>query len=1289
MSFLSRRATPAHSSWYADQSPKYLPVNLAGTVTYVDQGNGIKAANFSGTNNYINAYSSSGDFAFGTGDWTVEFFVQPTSIPANLTAHAYVTTSDPVNFNGIYIGQHYFNKFYVLIGSGSSWTFQFNSVATATIGKWHHIALVVNSGTLSLYVNGVLDTSLPITLNIPNANNKMVIGNRVTGNQSSASTITGVRVIKGTALYTGNFAVPTAVLPNVPGTVLLLNFGATSVPNWYGDTSTSFALVSSVATTLVDEGYGIKAANFNGTSAYLTTPNSTNYDLNGDFTVEAFVKVNARSQDTFIINGRGAVSGSVYCGWALRQDTTNGLSFYRYVGGADIIYGFNYAIPGNSRWYHIAASRTGSTLHTFVNGVLTNTHTTSLSFTRFNTTDALLLGRGTYQSTQTFHLNGAIAGARVINGTGIYTTDFPVPTTIPAALSGTRLLMNFAATAEPFLYLNTSSTESTYLSSATVTGKVTQITRGNVTSAYTNKEGYLTASLDNNIGAGDFDLSFFVKFDQPDAANSEHIIYQTSGGIAILRAADETIKVNKVGTGDRLISSVAIRDTNWHYIQVTRNTGTMTMYIDGVNVGSVANSDDYPVKDMSMLWNAPTYLFGAEITGVRFSRSGSLSTAVPTTVVQADATTTLLMNFGSTDVPNLWYGDNSLSSYAVNLSGSPSLVDEGNGIKAIAFNGASDWVYTTVPGNFPGDFTIEFFAKNNTTADCWYIGNTVPSAANSNGWSIGVLVGNLIRLSSYTFGYNTAAFGGSNTYWNHIAVTRSGSTIRIFVNGILLDSRTSASFTFSNTDPIRLGNISNLYYPAGRLTNVRIVKGTALYTSNFVVPTTVLSEVAGTALLMPFTSTAVPLLWYRDTSSSPKPVELFGTPIQYDFGNRVDSAMFDGNSSRLTAYSTNGFTFGGQDWTVEFFVQLLATPTSADLDCFVSTADPTDARGIYIGVGNTRQIAILISNAGGITWTFSQSPTPTIDLGKWYHLAVVVDTGILTTYFNGSAVASSSITVDIPGINGSMQIGGRTKSSQYSTSRIAGLRVVKGTAVYTSNFNTPTTLPTSVPGTELLMNFDSEVWAGLTNTSDRYFKDETLLLKFNGTNGATTFTDLSPRAYTITNTGAGAIYTARSKYGSGSYLGAVNSYFTVGTDNTPFAFGTGDFTIEFWYYAVSLASQHNIIVFSNLTNSAIVQLGSTFRYQYLNVNRITSTSIAVNTWYHVAVSRVSGTSRMFLNGVLQTTTYADTINYLSTGTQWQFGGNAAYVNGNMDDLCITKGVGKYITSFIPQENYNY
>jgi hypothetical protein len=53
---------------------------------------------------------------------------------------------------------------------------------------------------------------------------------------------------------------------------------------------------------------------------------------------------------------------------------------------------------------------------------------------------------------------------------------------------------------------------------------------------------------------------------------------------------------------------------------------------------------------------------------------------------------------------------------------------------------------------------------------------------------------------------------------------------------------------------------------------------------------------------------------------------------------------------------------------------------------------------------------------------------------------------------------------------------------------------------------------------------------------------------------------------------------------------------------------------------------------------------------------------------------------MFLNGALQGS-YTDATNYLSTGTLWQIGGAGSPLIGNLDDLRVTKGVGRYTTTF--------
>jgi hypothetical protein len=89
-----------------------------------------------------------------------------------------------------------------------------------------------------------------------------------------------------------------------------------------------------------------------------------------------------------------------------------------------------------------------------------------------------------------------------------------------------------------------------------------------------------------------------------------------------------------------------------------------------------------------------------------------------------------------------------------------------------------------------------------------------------------------------------------------------------------------------------------------------------------------------------------------------------------------------------------------------------------------------------------------------------------------------------------------------------------------------------------------------------------------------------------------------------------------------------------------------------------------------------------------NIYRITgTTSIAANTWYHVAVSRYAGNTRLFVNGVQDGSTYSDSTNYLAVANRPVIGvggGLAAFFfNGYIDDLRITKGIARYTSNFTP------
>ena len=93
--------------------------------------------------------------------------------------------------------------------------------------------------------------------------------------------------------------------------------------------------------------------------------------------------------------------------------------------------------------------------------------------------------------------------------------------------------------------------------------------------------------------------------------------------------------------------------------------------------------------------------------------------------------------------------------------------------------------------------------------------------------------------------------------WVHIAVTRSGSSVRLFVNGIQQGSTVSNSDNLTSTQVKYIGRLNGGYYFNGRISNFRFVKGSAVYTSNFTVPTSALTAITNTQLLTLQNSTII------------------------------------------------------------------------------------------------------------------------------------------------------------------------------------------------------------------------------------------------------------------------------------------------------------------------------------------------------------------------------------------------------------------------------------------------
>ena len=208
---------------------------------------------------------------------------------------------------------------------------------------------------------------------------------------------------------------------------------------------------------------------------------------------------------------------------------------------------------------------------------------------------------------------------------------------------------------------------------------------------------------------------------------------------------------------------------------------------------------------------------------------------------------------------------------------------------------------------------------------------------------------------------------------------------------------------------------------------------------------------------------------------------------------------------------------------------------------------------------------------------------------------------------------------------------------------------------------------------------------------DPQFGSVSLLLHGDGANGSTTITDSSPTPKTVTAVGNAQISTAQSKFGGASIaFDGSNSQVSIGS-SSQFGFGLADFTIEMFAYSTASGVQVLFDMRGVGTAEAVPTVylnGTTLSYFVNNADRITASSAFVaNTWQHIAVSRVSGATRLFVNGIQVGSTFSDNTAYLNAppvriGSYFNIP-TSLTLNGYIDDFRITKGVARYTANFTP------
>ena len=247
-------------------------------------------------------------------------------------------------------------------------------------------------------------------------------------------------------------------------------------------------------------------------------------------------------------------------------------------------------------------------------------------------------------------------------------------------------------------------------------------------------------------------------------------------------------------------------------------------------------------------------------------------------------------------------------------------------------------------------------------------------------------------------------------------------------------------------------------------------------------------------------------------------------------------------------------------------------------------------------------------------------------------------------------------------------------------------------------YNVTTSQDNTITGLDLSGNkWDVSVieeWNSASVAGDLNYSSCSLLLHFDGTNNSTTFIDNSPNNFTVTSTNGAKITSSISKFGGSSgFFDGTNDYLSLSSD-TKFAISTTeDYTVEcwvnfrtvqdcaFWQTTNNPSSADGPFWFGYATGKLLSSRHGSGLYE-VSATWTPSTGI----WYHVSVTRASGTVRLFVDGIVIATNVStqNGISFTQSGGSVGLLTTPAYFNGYLDELRVTKGVARYTGSFVTQ-----
>jgi len=376
---------------------------------------------------------------------------------------------------------------------------------------------------------------------------------------------------------------------------------------------------------------------------------------------------------------------------------------------------------------------------------------------------------------------------------------------------------------------------------------------------------------------------------------------------------------------------------------------------------------------------------------------------------------------------------------------------------SLYFDGSTNWY--TFPANsrytLNGSFTIEFWINTSTFALDTNNRRIFGSSAVFSPSNLEILflaASNTIKVQTNNITRIDGNFAVANGNWHHVALSRNGNSMKLFVDGA------QSGATYTNTENFSAGSVSGFtigkYGGAangrfqGYLSNIHVVNGTSLYNNAFTLTPTILEPVptSNTVLLL---KSGVQIDKAFVTTGNP--ILTSGPLIEY------------GTISR----STSGTYFNGTDSKIEYTESSLSNqiiPASGNFTfetLFYVQVAPTVGNGVTIFSLNPDVFDVSLGTDMNASFYFSSAPNAvtvaagSVALNKWTHLAITRFGGKYYSFNNGKLINITNTTV---GFNHKSQntlnlyqLGFYAYQGLYFNGYVSYMKAVKD-AKYTSDF---------------------------------------------------------------------------------------------------------------------------------------------------------------------------------------------------------------------------------------------